>query len=208
MKHIYATFADPNMAERAGGALIDHGVAPEHISIVFPENYKATVLSDYRSDARNGVMEGKDAEDVAKSGLTTTTSGDATSGAAKGAGIGLAAGTAAALASVFIPGVGLVLGGGALALAIAGMAGTTAAGAVAGGVTGYLKDQGVPAEDIEFHEKIVVGGGAMLTVTPSFEEYDNVAIESILKKYQGNVSSYEPPKTALVDQPTHTTVGR
>ncbi len=46
-----------------------------------------------------------------------------------------------------MPGVGLVVGGGALALAIGGALGTTAAGAVAGGMAGYLKDQGVSETD-------------------------------------------------------------
>ena len=47
------------------------------------------------------------------------------------------------IAALFVPGVGWVLGGGALASAIVGAAAATAAGAAAGGVYGYLKDQGL-----------------------------------------------------------------
>jgi len=97
----------------------------------------------------------------ATAGIRTPTTGDAASGAVKGAGVWLGVGAAAALASLLVPGVvdlfikslarfgvlasllvpgvGLVMGGGALASAIAGAAGAVAAGAVAGGVTGQLK---------------------------------------------------------------------
>jgi len=118
---IYATFVDPKMAEKAVGAVLDHGVKAEDISIVFPEGY--------------GVQPNGSAGEIertAEQGITTTTAGDAVSGAAQGAGLGLAAGALAALASIFVPGIGLVVGGGALAIAIAGAAGTTAAGAIAG----------------------------------------------------------------------------
>jgi hypothetical protein len=166
------------MAEKAGGALLDHGVKSEHLSIVFPEGYTATEHDEH------------DPEKKAEHGITTTTGADAGSGAAKGAGIGLGAGVLAALAAVFIPGVGLVLGGGALALAIGGAAGATAAGAVAGGVTGYLKDQGVPESEVERYTNTLAGGGAFLTVTPIDEKIDYATIESVIRKYDGTVATY------------------
>jgi hypothetical protein len=177
MKSTYATFTDPKMAERAGGALLDHGLRAEHLSIIFPEGYEAS-------------EKGHDPERKAEHGITTTTSGDAASGSAKGAGIGLAAGALAALAAVFIPGVGLVIGGGALAIAIGGVAGTTAAGAIAGGVTGYLKDQGVPDEAVAHYTRVLNSGGAMVSVTPTDEDVDNLTVESILQKYDGTIATY------------------
>src|SRR5205085_9990716 len=106
----------------------------------FAAGNEGRVTDEYKDEYE----EEKDNDLSAKTGLSTTTPADAGVGAAKGAGIGLGVGVLAALASIFVPGFGLVAGGGALATAIAGAVGTTAAGAIAGGVHGYLKDQGVP----------------------------------------------------------------
>ena len=113
-------------------------------------------------------------------------------------GSALPLGTLAALAAVFIPGVGLVLGGGTLALAISGVAGSTAAGAVAGGVTGFLKDQGVPEDAIQGFNKVLIDGGAMVTVTPIEEKTETATIESILTKYDGKIASYSLGTSAVV----------
>jgi len=177
--NVYATFTNPDMAKKAAGALLDHGIRSEHISIVFPEGYV------YHEGGK--VETEGESEQTAEKGITTTTAADAGSGAAKGAGIGLAAGALAALAAVFIPGVGIVLGGGALAIAVGGAAGTTAAGAIAGGVTGYLKDQGVPDEYVETYGRVISSGGAMITVSPTDEKTDTATIEGVLSKYEGSV---------------------
>ena len=175
---IYSTFSDPEMAKRAAGSLLDYGVKPSHISIVFPSGY------------RPGDGSPEDLEDSAEHGITTTTAGDAASGAAKGAGIGLAVGAAAALAAVLVPGVGLVVGGGALAMAAAGAAGATVAGAAAGGVTGFLKDQGVPDDDLETYNKTLQGGGAIMTVVALDETVGQATVEEVLRKYSGTISLY------------------
>lgn len=200
MVHTYATFTDPHMAEKAGGALLDHGVMAEHISIVLPEGFGP--------HDREEIEDEIDMERKASTGITTTTIGDAASGSVKGAGIGLVAGTLAALAAVLIPGVGLVLGGGTLAIALSGVAGATAAGAFAGGVTGYLKDQGVPEQAIKHFHTILESGGAMITVSPTDERIDVSRIESILQKYDGIVSWYPQGASEVVmigDEPVVTT---
>ena len=188
MQHTYATFNDPDMAQKAAGALLDNGVHAEHISIILPEKYKQ---DRHKSDENR-----KGDEEIDQ--ITTTTAGDAMSGAATGTGVGLAAGTVAALAAVLIPGVGLVLGGGALALALAGIAGTGAAGAVAGGVTGYLKDQGVPAEVATKHGEVLKGGGALITVSPTDDDVDLKTIEVTLRKYEGDVYTHMAPTAAVM----------
>lgn len=130
-----------------------------------------------------------DIEGAAKSGISTTTPADAGAGAAKGAGIGLGVGILAGLASLAVPGVGLVVGGGALASAIGLAAGTTAAGAVAGGVTGYLKDQGVDEHTASRLNETVNGGGTVLAVTVPSNNVDASQAQSILQKYgASNVS--------------------
>ncbi len=191
MTNTYATFTDPHMAEKAGGALMDFGVKAGHISIVFPEGFVSSYHHEDNSESHQAHRaDGHDAEHAAKSGITTTTVGDAAKGSVKGAEVGLAAGALAALAAVFIPGVGLVLGGGALAIALGGVAGSTVAGAVAGGVTGYLKDQGVPADATEAYVSVLGSGGAVVTVTPTDEIIDGPAVEGILIKYGGIVTRH------------------
>lgn len=128
--------------------------------------------------------------------ITTTTAADAASGAVKGAGIGLGVGVLAALAAVFVPGIGLVAGGGALAAAMAGAAATTAAGAAAGGVAGYLKDQGVPEEVLTRYNAVIGKGGALVAVSPS-ERVGRADVEAILAKYGAiNVDTYGPSRAA------------
>lgn len=121
-------------------------------------------------------------ERAAKMGVTTTTIGDAASAAKKGVVAGLGIGALAAVAALAVPGVGLVIGGGALATALAGLAASAGAGAIAGGVVGYLKDQGIPAHDIPRYQRAYEGGGAILTVQME-NEAEREAIEAILRKY-------------------------
>ncbi len=140
---------------------------------------------DTRTDAER-------TEKAAKSGITTTTPADAASGAAKGAGIGLGLGIAAAAAAMFVPGLGFVVGGGALAAAIAAAAGTTAAGAVAGGVTGYLKDQGIPDAPAMRYNDVWEKGGSIVTVHLPSNNLDEVTAHNILAKYQAtSIDNYD-----------------
>ena len=149
-KTLYASFADNVQARQAVGALLDHGVQSVDISVV---GYQADEKGQ-RTDPQS-----------AKGGVSTTTGRDAASGAAKGAGIGAGVGAVALLASLFIPGLGLVTGAGALATALTAAVGTTAAGAAAGAVTGYLKDQGVPRDVAEQYQSAIVNGGSIIGLT-------------------------------------------
>jgi hypothetical protein len=289
MTRLFASFADPDLAEKATGALLDHGARPEDITLVhggqdensLKERRSMQTASTYGNDGgrefssdRNiegsnymgsglgtsGAVEGRSMEgaggsyapeaqrpdaidtqsatsdelidrrdndyiyenrasdaDVndphyaaatrtsdtdyaetraedrdrdddhddlsAKTGISTTTGADAGSGAVKGAGIGLGVGIAAALVSIFVPGVGLVVGGGALATALGGVAAATGAGAAAGAVTGYLKDQGVDEQIAADYEKDLSSGGAMLEVHLPSGDLDEVRAREILEKY-------------------------
>jgi len=130
-------------------------------------------------------------EAEAKYGISTTTPGDAAAGAAKGAGIGLGLGALAALASIIVPGVGFVVGGGALATAIAGAAGATAAGAIAGGVHGYLKDQGIPDHIAADYSRSVENGGAVMSINLTNSEVAEYDVRQILNKYgASNIGAY------------------
>lgn len=124
-----------------------------------------------------------DVETAAKHGISTTTPEDAGEGAVKGTGIGLGVGILASLAALAIPGVGLVLGGGALAAALGATALTAGAGAIAGGATGYLKEQGVPGDAAEKYHGTVSGGGAVLSLNIPSGKVDQATAESVLSKY-------------------------
>jgi hypothetical protein len=124
-----------------------------------------------------------DPEQGAKHGLTATTKEDAGAGAIKGASVGLGLGAIAVIASIFVPGFGFFAGGGALATALAGLAGTTGAGAIAGAVTGYLKDQGMDSHLAEHYGEQVGQGGALVSVTVPSDHVDESTVRSIFDKY-------------------------
>jgi uncharacterized membrane protein len=91
-------------------------------------------------------------------------------GAAVGAGVGILAG----LATIALPGVGLVL---ALGPLIAG----GVVGAVAGGLVGSLADMGVPALEARNYEEAVRRGGTLLSF--AVEDQDQIRAMDIIRKH-------------------------
>lgn len=226
---LFASFASKDDAERATGALLDHGMEDEDITLVSSSTEEEA--ETWRNPA--GLRSGDSAHDAygnvgqrsietggerapastvsglsstatgyhaatpedadrdadrdddlnAKTGLSTTTPEDAGAGALAGAGIGAGLGALAALGTLFIPGVGLVLGGGALATALAGAAGAAAAGAVAGGATGYLMDMGVDADTARSYNETVSGGGAIIGLSLPSGDVDEAEAREVLAKY-------------------------
>lgn len=173
MTTIYYSFAQPENARKFVAAVLDHGATAEQVSVV----------------ARDGVAWDSesvqtDIEKSAQGGITTTTAGDAASGAVKGAGVGVGVGILASLAAMMIPGVGLVVGGGALALALAGAAGTVGAGAVAGGVFGYLRDQGIPTDVSEAFEADYRANYVIVGVTLDPDTLPAEQLTQLADKYQ------------------------
>ncbi len=252
MAHLYATFADAALAEKAAGALLDYGVRKEDLSLVANDSRGRTVetaganvghatqsvgdrlgqagdriagavtgavgatstaagydagasqragMADVRADQAStgasgygttgGAQAGGSTEVAATHGISTTTPEDAGQGAVKGTEIGLGLGILAGLASLLVPGVGLVVGGGALATALGGAALAAGAGAVAGGVTGYLKDQGVPGDAVQHYQGAVENGGAILSINIPSGNVDQAGAEQVLAKYNAsNVNAY------------------
>jgi hypothetical protein len=266
---LYAAFADATLAERAAGALLDHGVRAEDLSLVQHESRynmpntvaddtgvtpgikgkmsgasitspgvadaafymppvaetthpmsnmgpygtsvesymeeedfatarnqadydreTATIGDDRDYDRADGV-DAADFEKSAKHGISTTTGADAGIAAVTGGAWGLGVGAVAALASLLIPGVGIVVGGGALATAIAGLVATTGAGAAVGAITGYLKDQGVDEHVAMKYGDTVAGGGAILAVHVPSGDVDELRARQVLEKYgAANINSY------------------
>jgi hypothetical protein len=175
MSTLYASFVSLGDAERAAGALLDHGAVSEDLAILASEVHASGFVPHAGHDIA--------AESAAKTGISTTTAGDAAYGAVKGSVIGLGVGALAALGALLIPGVGLVLGGGALATALAGTLGSAAAGAAAGGVAGYLKDQGVGENYVTHYSDALATGGSVLSVNIPTGRLDGIETEQFLAKY-------------------------
>ncbi len=82
MAHLYASFADASLAEKAAGALLDYGVKQEDISIVAHEAHAATRETLYGTDGGTNPAAGY--------GTTGTAGYGTATGAAAGLGSGLA----------------------------------------------------------------------------------------------------------------------
>ena len=116
--------------------------------------------------------------------LTTTTPEDALRGAAAGGLAGLGLGLLAGAAALMIPGVGPVLAIGPLWMALAGTAGTAAAGVVTGGVVGYLRDMGMPSTVADHHADGLTRGSVVVTV--HLDSHNNPqTVSGLLQKYGG-----------------------
>lgn len=201
MSTLYASFNDAAAAERAAGALLDHGAKQEDLSMI-----------SNRTGAAPASTETIAAEQAAKTGISTTTAGDVAVGAVKGTAVGTGVGAAAFIASLFIPGVGLVTGGGALAMALAAGAGTILAGAAAGSVAGLLADQGIPDETAKRYTHTIQQGGAILAIAVPTGDLDAEQVQAVVDKYGAlDLATYnsprvmaesitEPPKVPMVIQ--------
>lgn len=183
MRTLYAEFPTTDKAVRALGALGDHGVHKKHLSLVADQRH----LDDlYTKEA---------AEEARKrmKGVTRTTGDDAATGALKGAGLGLGIGFLGGLASLFIPGFGLVFGSGALATASAAALGAGAGGLIGGGVAGYLEDQGIHRDTAHKFQKSFEEGGAIVGVDIDAAKLDSETIGDLMAKYGGrNITVARP----------------
>ena len=176
METLFARFKDADLAVKAVGALLDHGVKEEHLDLVTDSAEGRHLIEKKHNDAAK----------KATGGVTTTTAADAMEGAKEGGLAGLALGAVAGLASLVIPGFGIVVGGGALATAIGAAVGTGVAGAVSGGVAGYLKDMGVEEAIARDYGKVIEEGGAVVSVTLPSGKVNEAEARMILSKYRAD----------------------
>lgn len=167
---IYASFPDAARAEQALAALLDQGAQVEDLSALFPADF-----IDRQDDA---VL-----VERATAGLTFTTIADAMSGARRGAGLGLGLGALTALASLIVPGFGIVTGNGALATALIGVAGVTAGGGLAGGVAGFLRDQGIPHRVAGDSEAALENGRGVLAIQSPTGSLGEFEVRTIINNY-------------------------
>ena len=167
---LFVKFEDAAQAEKALGALVDRGADIKDLTAMFPHGYQDRDTE--KTPAAQAV-----------SGITTTTAADATVGAGKGAAVGLGVGAVAAIASLLIPGFGLVAGGSALVTALIGVAGSTVGGAVAGGAAGYLQDQGVPQRIALDSEEALKNGSAIIAIDCPTGKLGEFEVMEIVSKY-------------------------
>ena len=166
---ISAVFDDRSEAEAAINELRSAGADTDHLSIIGRDEGQTSV--------RDGTGEVAD--------------GDATSDTVKGALGGAGIGALLGVAALAIPGVGPLAAAGAIASsAIPGAAAIGAgAGALAGGLTGLLKDHGVSDEDAGYYEDRINNGGIFVSVDTDDGSVSPEQAREILSRNGGHSAS-------------------
>jgi hypothetical protein len=148
-KTVAALFESPTVAYSAVQDLVDHGFARDTIGVMARDD----TGSDDHVTTRVATPGGP-------------------SGVAEGAGIGAAlgglGGVIVGLTGLAVPGVGPVIAGGLLALALTG----AGMGALTGGLVGALTEVGIPKEHVHYYSEGLRRGGVLVVVatTDAMEE--------------------------------------
>ena len=166
---VSAVFDDRSEAERAATELRAAGVPDSALSVIA------------QREGAEGDWGNADTTDVDDKG----------EGLIKGAIGGGAAGALLGIAALAIPGIGPLVGAGAIASgAIPGAAAIGAgAGAVVGGLTGLLTEHGVDEEDARYYEERINSGGIFLSVDTREANMDADGLRDILYRNGGHSAS-------------------
>jgi hypothetical protein len=201
---VAAIFHSRAAAERAADALADLGADRAQISLLArgEQGGLESTPGAERHEDRELV---EPARVVGDSGapLTTADAEDMAQGTAAGAVVGAVAGVAAGLFSLMVPGFGLITAAGPLAWALGGVTGATAAGAIAGGVLGALKDIGiVPGYGRTYEERLRSGDVLMTAVVPTIRE--EWVLDALAEHDAEDISFAEsaPPAPAATTTPS------
>jgi hypothetical protein len=145
--------------------------------------------------------------------LTYTSDADVAAGAAAGVGVGGALGLLATSAMRVVPGLGPVVGTGALLAALAtGTAIGGVAGGLAGGVYGALRELGMGESDAQRFERGVQAGLTLVSVHTA--ALSTAEIQAELTKYNasdilvGVLPDPDPRSMVLADEEDTAVVGR
>jgi hypothetical protein len=173
---ISAVFDSRSEAEAAVSELRSAGVDQSALSVVGREEGRTTVTD----------------------GDGAATDDDAGEGSVKGALGGAGLGAILGVAALAIPGVGPLAAAGAIASsAIPGAAAIGAgAGAVAGGLSGYLKNHGVSDEDASYYEGRINEGGIFVSVDGESGSVSAEQAREILARNGGHSASQPRMATA------------
>ena len=175
-KIISAVFDSRSEAEAAISELRSQGIDSGRLSLIGRDGDGTTVTDGSGEQAEEGM-------------------GDTVKGALGGAGIGAILGVAA----LAIPGVGPLAAAGAIASsAIPGAAAIGAgAGAVAGGLTGLLRDHGVSDDDASYYEGRINDGGIFVSVDASEGDVPTETVREVLSRNGGHSASQPRMASAL-----------
>ena len=173
---ISAVFDDRSEAEAAVRELRSAGVDSNLLSVIGRDEGRTTV-SDGSGEA-----------------VDDNSAGAAAGGALAGAGIGAMLGVAA----LAIPGVGPLVAAGAIASsAIPGAVAIGAgAGALTGGLTGFLADHGVSDDDAEYYEGRINEGGIFVSADVSDGDVNAETVREIFLRNGGHNASQPRMATA------------
>lgn len=173
---ISAVFDSRSEAEAAISELRSQGIDSGRLSLIGRDGDGTTVTDGSGEQAEEGI-------------------GDTVKGALGGAGIGAILGVAA----LAIPGVGPLAAAGAIASsAIPGAAAIGAgAGAVAGGLTGLLRDHGVSDDDASYYEGRINDGGIFVSVDASEGDVPTETVREVLSRNGGHSASQPRMASAL-----------
>ena|SRR5688572_6875418 len=165
---ISAVFDSRSEAEAAISELRSQGIDSGRLSLIGRDGDGTTVTDGSGEQAEEGM-------------------GDTVKGALGGAGIGAILGVAA----LAIPGVGPLAAAGAIASsAIPGAAAIGAgAGAVAGGLTGLLRDHGVSDDDASYYEGRINDGGIFVSVDATEGDVPTETVREVLSRNGGHSAS-------------------
>lgn len=173
---ISAVFDSRSEAEAAISELRSQGIDSGRLSLIGRDGDGTTVTDGSGEQAEEGM-------------------GDTVKGALGGAGIGAILGVAA----LAIPGVGPLAAAGAIASsAIPGAAAIGAgAGAVAGGLTGLLRDHGVSDDDASYYEGRINDGGIFVSVDATEGDVPTETVREVLSRNGGHSASQPRMASAL-----------
>ena len=157
-------FRDRESAERAYGSITERGYGQDDVNLVMSDDTrkKHFAVDDRETELGSKALEG------------------AGTGAAVGGAVGATLAAIAAIATVALPGVGLVVAG-PIAAALAG----AGAGGATGGLIGALIGAGIPEERVKDYEEGIKNGGILMGVTPRTPE-DAAYFEEDWKKNRGD----------------------
>jgi hypothetical protein len=160
---VAAVFDNQAAAERAVAAVAATGIEREEISVIWPHPEAAE---------RGGSEPSPVSDDLAPGDVVVTEDAEvshAASRAAMGGLVGAALGLAAGVATLLIPGFGLVAAG-PIASALAG----AALGAATGGLAGAFEDMGVSPEHAARYEAHLAAGRLLVSVRAPEDHVDAV----------------------------------
>lgn len=168
-------------AEQIVGNLRLAGFAQEQVSLIMVTQEEPEALEEVGDQTGEGVAE-------------------VATGAAKGAALGGATGLLAGLAAFAIPGIGPVVGAGALLALFGG------GGAVVGTLTGAFSTENVSNQVVERYGMALREGQALISVSAPDADAARRAEEVLANAGASNINSYMEDVTAVTDAPGVTDV--